>query len=172
MNFFRCGFDSHSLLFLPLSRPHVIEILLITFLERFRFIYRHICTTITKINYQRVWWDKRDFFSFNRKTKMYLREVGALCPDGAVVADNGGGCKVAAAFDFTHQMFIHVRLPRHFSHTKITQHTQYLYSLCIRRFPISFCIWNGNWRYLFSLKLLFFEREVCGINLDICMIVV
>lgn len=42
----------------------------------------------------------------------YLREGGALCPDGAVVADDGGGGEVVA-LDLAHQVLVDVRLPRH-----------------------------------------------------------
>lgn len=45
--------------------------------------------------------------------KIDLREIGALSPDRAVVAQNGGGSEVTTAFEVTHQMFIHVTLPRH-----------------------------------------------------------
>lgn len=46
-------------------------------------------------------------------TRENLREVGALCPDAAVEADDGSGGE-AAAVDIAHEMLIYVRLPRHF----------------------------------------------------------
>ena len=42
-----------------------------------------------------------------------LMEVVALVPNTAVLADDGGGGE-AVAFDFAHQVLVHVRLPRHF----------------------------------------------------------
>jgi hypothetical protein len=41
-----------------------------------------------------------------------LGEVLGLCPDAAVVADDGGGAEVLA-FDVAQQVVIDVRLPRH-----------------------------------------------------------
>lgn len=41
-----------------------------------------------------------------------LREVGALGPDTAVVANDGGGGKVVAV-DVGHQVVVYVGLPRH-----------------------------------------------------------
>lgn len=41
-----------------------------------------------------------------------LREGGALGPDRAVLADDGGGGEVVA-FDFAHQVLVHVLLPQH-----------------------------------------------------------
>lgn len=47
-------------------------------------------------------------------TLLYLREVGAVGPDGGVMADDGGGGEgMAAAVDIAHEMLIHVSLPRH-----------------------------------------------------------
>lgn len=43
-----------------------------------------------------------------------LREGGALGPDAAVLAEDGGGGE-GVAFDFVHQLLVHVRLPRHLS---------------------------------------------------------
>jgi hypothetical protein len=42
----------------------------------------------------------------------YRGKRGALSPDGAVVADDGGGGEVVA-LDLAHQVLVHVRLPRH-----------------------------------------------------------
>jgi len=44
-----------------------------------------------------------------------LRECSTLSPNGAVMADDGGGGEmVACAIDVTHQVFIYVGLPRHY----------------------------------------------------------
>jgi len=51
----------------------------------------------------------------NRSTEMrcaHRREGGALSPDGAVVADDGGGGEVVA-LDLAHEVLVDVRLPRH-----------------------------------------------------------
>ena len=44
--------------------------------------------------------------------KKNLRESGALSPNAAVMADDGGGREMVA-FDIAHQMVVHVCLPRH-----------------------------------------------------------
>lgn len=41
-----------------------------------------------------------------------LREIGALGPNGAVLADDGGGGEVVA-LDFAEQVVVDVGLPRH-----------------------------------------------------------
>lgn len=41
-----------------------------------------------------------------------LREIGALSPDGAIVAKDGGGGEVAAV-GLGHQVVVYVGLPRH-----------------------------------------------------------
>jgi hypothetical protein len=41
------------------------------------------------------------------------RECGALGPDGAVVADDGGGGEVVVALDLAHEVLVDVGLPRH-----------------------------------------------------------
>jgi hypothetical protein len=46
------------------------------------------------------------------KPHTYRREVGALSPDGAVVAEDGGGGEVVP-LDLAHQVVVNVRLPRH-----------------------------------------------------------
>lgn len=45
----------------------------------------------------------------------YLREGGALSPDGTVLTEDGSGREADAglAFDLAHQMLIDVSLPRH-----------------------------------------------------------
>lgn len=46
------------------------------------------------------------------RKKWNLRESGALGPNAAVVADDGGGREVVA-FNFAHQMVVYIGLPRH-----------------------------------------------------------
>jgi hypothetical protein len=46
------------------------------------------------------------------KPHTYRREVGALSPDGAVVAEDGGGGEVVPLY-LAHQVVVNVRLPRH-----------------------------------------------------------
>lgn len=53
-----------------------------------------------------------------------LREGSTLGPGAAIMADDGRSSKMLAlAINFTHQVFIHVSLPRHFSF--------FGYSLCL-----------------------------------------
>lgn len=48
----------------------------------------------------------------NEQRRAHRRERGALGPDGAVVADDGGGGEVVA-LDLAHEVLVDVRLPRH-----------------------------------------------------------
>lgn len=47
----------------------------------------------------------------NRK-ELDRREISALSPNGAVMADNSGRCEMGP-LDLAHQVVINVRLPRH-----------------------------------------------------------
>ena len=62
----------------------------------------------------------------------YLREGRALSPDGAVVADDGGGGEVLpGAVDVAHQVLVHVGLPRHFLLLPFSLPSLLLVVLCV-----------------------------------------
>lgn len=53
--------------------------------------------------------------TYSKRRSRDLREGRALSPNATVMANNGsGGEMLAGAVDITHQMIIHVSLPRHF----------------------------------------------------------
>jgi hypothetical protein len=87
---------------------------------------------------------------------MNLRESGALGPNAAVMADDGGGGQVIA-FDFAHEMLIYVGLPRHLLLFFFFFFFFFLSGICLG-FSVSCCL-KGSLCFLrcwvgFSLYLL------------------